>query len=73
MPRALRQLEENPLCRGDFYPGDLLSAVLRVDESFWLLNPELKLNVARVLDHLDPEREGVDKDMTEAIEQFRTL
>ena len=29
LPRALGRLDENPLAEGDFFPGDLLVAVLR--------------------------------------------
>jgi hypothetical protein len=71
MPLAIRRLEENALAEGDFYPGDLLSAVLRVDESFWSQNPELKRQLCRALDQLDPEDEDLDKDLTEKIERFR--
>lgn len=35
LPRALDQLEANPLAAGHFYPGDLLSAVLRLPEERW--------------------------------------
>jgi hypothetical protein len=35
MPLAVERLEEEPLAAGDYYPGDLLQAVLRADEEFW--------------------------------------
>ncbi|MFC9964326.1 contact-dependent growth inhibition system immunity protein [Nocardia ignorata] len=35
LPRALDQLEANPLAAGHFYPGDLLCAVLRLPEERW--------------------------------------
>jgi len=35
VPQAIELLEENPLAEGDYYPGDLLHAVLDVDESYW--------------------------------------
>ncbi|MGD0664109.1 MAG: contact-dependent growth inhibition system immunity protein [Rhabdochlamydiaceae bacterium] len=35
MPLALEQLRNNPLAEGDFYPGDLLIAVLRTKAEFW--------------------------------------
>lgn len=41
MPLALNRLEENPFTEGDFYPGDLLLAVLRAGSDFWKANPEL--------------------------------
>lgn len=35
MPLALDRLEVDPLVAGDFYEGDLLSAVLGVDPGYW--------------------------------------
>lgn len=32
LPRALDVLERNPLAEGDYYPGDLLVAVLKTSE-----------------------------------------
>jgi CDI immunity proteins len=38
VPRALDLLEANPLAEGDYYPGDLLHAVLQVDIAYWRAN-----------------------------------
>lgn len=35
VPMALKELENNILAEGDFYPGDLLKSVLRSDSKFW--------------------------------------
>jgi hypothetical protein len=35
VPLALEILEENTLAEGDYYPGDLLQAVLSVDPNYW--------------------------------------
>jgi hypothetical protein len=40
VPIAIEVLEENPLAEGDYYPGDLLEAVLRVDKQYWRANRE---------------------------------
>lgn len=40
IPRALSHLEAHPLAAGDFYPGDLLSAVLSVSEGYWATHLE---------------------------------
>ena len=40
VPRAIAMLEANPLTEGDFNPGDLLYAVLRVDRTYWHTNVE---------------------------------
>ena len=67
LPLALEQLDENPLAEGDLYLGDLLNAVLGVDEEFWSKNPDLQLRVEGVLDRL----EGALRDLAEPIERFR--
>ncbi len=41
VPIALTILTENPFVEGDFYKGDLLECVLKVEQSFWDKNPEM--------------------------------
>lgn len=40
VPLALDVLRTNPLAEGDFYPGDLLHAVLSVDDDYWPAHPD---------------------------------
>ena len=40
IPRALTLLKDDPLTEGDFYPGDLLCAVLKADSKYWLEHRE---------------------------------
>ena len=40
IPRAIDVLRTNPLAEGDYYPGDLLTAVLRADKAYWQANVE---------------------------------
>jgi hypothetical protein len=47
VPLALARLEENPLAEGDFYPGDLLVAVLRVPPAYWQSRPERRPGCVR--------------------------
>jgi hypothetical protein len=35
VPLAVNQLERDPLIEGDYFPGDLLSNVVRIADSFW--------------------------------------
>lgn len=35
IPLAIEKLESDPFVSGDYYPGDLLVAVLRVSNDFW--------------------------------------
>lgn len=49
IPLALEQLRKNPLAEGHFYPGDLLQSVLKVEEEFWSLSPELKKQLLDII------------------------
>jgi hypothetical protein len=40
LPLAIEVLQKNPFADGDYYEGDLLSAVLSVKKVFWNENPE---------------------------------
>ncbi|QYN24581.1 contact-dependent growth inhibition system immunity protein [Amycolatopsis sp. DSM 110486] len=40
VPVALTHLEQDPLAEGDFYPGDLLTAVLKVPQAYWQQHPD---------------------------------
>jgi hypothetical protein len=49
IPLAVERLEEEPLAAGDFYAGDLLQAVLRAGETFWVYHPDLFQRVRKVV------------------------
>ena len=51
LPLALQELEKNILVEGDYYPGDLLSAVLTSEVNFWKENPIYWKAVKKVLDN----------------------
>lgn len=40
VPVALTHLERNPLAEGDYYPGDLLVAVLKTPAAYWQQHPD---------------------------------
>jgi hypothetical protein len=63
MPLAIEQLERDPLIAGDFYPGDLLANVLRVESGFWQLQPHLRRAVQEIVDHLNPFPEDLHSDL----------
>jgi hypothetical protein len=52
VPPALERLVDNPLSEGDFYPGDLLCSLLRVDSDFWLRHDRLKSRLDKVISKL---------------------
>jgi len=71
IPLALERLIEDPLAEGDFFPGDLLCAVLRADEDYWRANPRLHSTVASIAEKalsLAAER-GDNKVVCEALEE----
>lgn len=41
IPLAVEQLTIDILAEGDFYPGDLLTAVVRVEKTFWSEHAQL--------------------------------
>ena len=69
VPQAVAVLEGNPLAQGDFYPGDLLQAVLRVDPSYWQAHQDQWPQVHAVVDEL---LSAVDE-LREPIDTFRRL
>jgi hypothetical protein len=60
VPVALTHLARNPLAEGDFYPGDLLAAVLKVPATFWREHPGELHRVSGVIEaalgHHAPEK-----------------
>jgi hypothetical protein len=55
VPLALDQVERDPLAEGDFYPGDLLDALMRrVPEWYWQAHEDQRARVRSVAEALDP-------------------
>lgn len=46
VPLVLDILKNDFFAEGDFYEGDLLVAVLKIDLNFWILNNDLKEELA---------------------------
>ncbi|MFD6397151.1 contact-dependent growth inhibition system immunity protein [Nocardia sp. NPDC060249] len=53
LPRALDQLEANPLAAGHLYPGALLAAVLRLPEERWSDSAEVLAEVRGIAQRAD--------------------
>lgn len=49
IPLAVERLEAEPLAEGNYYPGDLLAAVLKVDRAFWPEHPDSFQRIRRVV------------------------
>jgi hypothetical protein len=66
VPLALEHVEHDPLAEGDYYPGDLLAALLRLPGAYWTAHPDhrdrLDAVAAKALTPSeDPDRQpGVD-------------
>lgn len=66
IPEAISLLHANPFVEGDYYPGDLLSAVLSVPETFWLRHESLYQQVSEIVGGLP----SLLADLIEAIRRF---
>jgi contact-dependent growth inhibition (CDI) system CdiI-like immunity protein len=66
---AVELLRDNPFAEGDYYPGDLLSVVMRIESSFWQTHPDLYWSVLEVVAGL-PSLMSV---LTDAIHRFEAL
>jgi hypothetical protein len=49
MPLAVERLAQNLKAEGEYYPGDLLCAVLRVEASLWSQHPTMQRQVHQLL------------------------
>jgi hypothetical protein len=67
VPRTLSALEQDPLLEGDYYPGDVLVAVLRVPASYWSANPVQLARLERVIASIDDP----DTDLAADIKTFQ--
>jgi hypothetical protein len=66
VPLALDRLAVDPLVSGDFYPGDLLTAVLRVAPEFWEVNATDRGRVEALLSTVE-----LPTDLADAAREFR--
>lgn len=76
VPLALGVLGTNPLAEGDFYPGDLLMAVLSVPPGYWTGHPVHARALHDVVAHLDPADPdypvlGDEDELALAVARFR--
>jgi hypothetical protein len=62
VPIALDRLQEQPLAEGDLYPGDLLTTVLKIDDTFWINDQDSFQRIRRILSQI--------KEMLPSLEEF---
>lgn len=73
VPKALALLETDPWMETEFYPGDLLSAVVRIDHpaDFWNLHEPLRLRLAEVARRaLEDPPQGVERALFRLVQAF---
>jgi CDI immunity proteins len=71
VPRAIALLQKEPLVEGDFYPGDLLVAVMKLPSAYWHAHRD-ELNamhkVVRSVDYRDTQLQGdVDRFLSRTV------
>jgi len=76
IPFAIRILRDNILAEGDFYDGDLLDAVLNVDDHFWVENQDLKKEVQLLITEKQEDIEArneanIKRQLLKKIESFK--
>ncbi|WP_199440662.1 contact-dependent growth inhibition system immunity protein [Umezawaea beigongshangensis] len=74
VPVVLDEIDRSPYSCGGLYPGDVLVALLNVDESFWEAGPELKARLDHLVETL-PEYEDelitLAAPVDEAVRRYR--
>ena len=69
IPLAIEQLQQNPLAEGDFYPGDLLCAVLRAEPEFWASHADSRDEVRIICERARELAASEGKVVVRAIEE----
>ncbi len=69
IPFAIEKLNDDILAEGDFYPGDLLASVLKINFMFWDNNQSL-LNELRTL--LDAHKKEIEENGI-SLKAFETI
>lgn len=64
VPLALEHLQRDPFATGDFYEGDLLASVLKVQSSFWQKRPDLRHAVEDIVAVIPAFPEILRKDLS---------
>ena len=73
VPRALELLGVDPFIGGDFYPGDLLCAVLKANSEYWLAHPAQLAEAQSILLGAQGHVESRGRVVTKAIAEARSV
>ena len=66
---ALALLGDNPLAEGDFYPGDLLVAVMKLPPEYWAAHPGQAMALRKIAQNAGHE----DSSLHGAVEEFLSM
>ncbi|MCL2321659.1 MAG: contact-dependent growth inhibition system immunity protein [Oscillospiraceae bacterium] len=66
IPIAIEHLEDNPWCRGDFYDGDLLQNVLRINSEYWKHHEDLFYRLSEIMVRVFSQIETFEKGLLPA-------
>ncbi|MFB8282604.1 contact-dependent growth inhibition system immunity protein [Nocardia colli] len=76
LPRALELLAHNPLTEGDYYPGDLLVAILEIPSDYWANNsiPVTITEIIQKIEHMGDlgQHFAPHEEIWKSIQHFRT-
>ena len=71
IPLAIEILADNPFTSGGYYEGDLLKAVVSVDESFWKDNQKLWFEVEEIIFEAELILQTFQQTVMPEVERFR--
>lgn len=72
-PLALKHVHAHPLAQGDFYPGDLLVSLLRVETNFWTQNPDYCKEIHQIVQTVLLMGQKKKKRFSDSIELVREV
>jgi hypothetical protein len=64
IPIAIEKLQHNPMAMGDFYEGDLLRNVLRINTEYWNENKEYWQKMKEIIKEIDFEICEIKSDLS---------
>lgn len=71
VPMAIEILADNPFASGDFYEGDLLKAVVSVNENFWRDNQKLWFEVKEIIFEAELTVQTFQQTVMPEVEKFK--
>jgi hypothetical protein len=71
VPMALDILLNNPLAEGSSYKGELLDAVLRINDDFWIDHPDLNNLMLDIKQELEQIADTIHDDLLPELGRFK--